>query len=382
MPVSAHKFQNGELADVLLPVRGYSVEELKEMENEKRKLKIKREQEELERQRQEAYEEIVNNAAQAMIPAQFDFNASSSAGTAHSNASCVITYDAMGEKIALPGKVASSFRAVEYVAFAAQYSQNAHSISLQQELVPVGTAPASAFIEEKILNVEPDEVDNDLVEEEDLLGRTLLGSSDDEVAETDAVRPNGQDIRRRQVLADEVWEEEIENAREMEVAQSLSELQERVAALENAKAKELLETEEILSAAPDSRLRSEKLDGTGAGVHQRKLDGKTNPASAWAFFYFSNTYLFPETIQEFRSLLTCLLLTSLRSLDMRSRLFQSLTRVRRLLCLQLTTRPRLMESLSCGEKNWQTKLKICCPVQPPAEFRLLMGTVFGSRNPD
>ena len=286
MPVSAHKFQNGELADVLLPVRGYSVEELKEMENEKRKLKIKREQEELERQRQEAYEEIVNNAAQAMIPAQFDFNASSSAGTAHSNASCVITFDAMGEKIALPGKVASSFRAVEYVAFAAQYSQNAHSISLQQELVPVGTAPASAFIEEKILNVEPDEVDNDLVEEEDLLGRTLLGSSDDEVAETDAVRPNGQDIRRRQVLADEVWEEEIENAREMEVAQSLSELQERVAALENAKAKELLETEEILSAAPDSRLRSEKLDGTGAGANQRKLDGKTNPASAWAFFTF------------------------------------------------------------------------------------------------
>jgi hypothetical protein len=82
----------------------------------------------------------------------------------------------------------------------------------------------------------------------------------------------------------------------MEEAQSLSELKERDTALEDAKAKELLETEEILSASADSRLRSDRLDGAGAGAppkyyDQTKLDGKTNHASVLVSFFSFLTYL-------------------------------------------------------------------------------------------
>ena len=320
MPVSAHKFQNADLSDVLLPVRGYSVDELKEMEKEKRKLKLKREQEDLERQRQEAYEEIVNNAAQAMIPALFEFDTNSSACAVQSAASSVKISDDKCEKIDLPGDVvAASLRTVDYVALVLPYCQNVNSTSLQQELIPVGTAPASAFIEKYILSVEPDKVEEDLVKEKEMPNRTMFGALDNDAdsnafnevevrdAETDYVHrfdafdpsldfpsyddvgPDGQEKRLSQLLADEVGEEQIEYSRSIGDARSLSALHERVTALEDARAKELLETEQILSASPDSRLRSDRLDGADSGAppthyDQTKLAGKTNHASALVSF--------------------------------------------------------------------------------------------------
>lgn len=313
MPVSKQKFVNSELSDFLLPVRGYSVEELKEMEQEKRELQARREQEELERQRQEAYEERVRLAAEAMIPFEIDTKDST---TAETDAAYVVIFDDSGDKIGLPGEIVPpSFPLVEEVALNVLYSQNVNSTSLQLDLIPDGTAPATAFVVEEIedLSGETDESGEEPLEEAKEPQRTLFGHFDEDdednafeviqdwgtqtdyvhrfdafdpyldLPSLDKIGPDGQEIRLSQMLADEEWEEEIEYAQEKEKIRTYAEYMERVDALKDAEAKELQETEEILSASADarqrvSRLDEDDLDRSPKYYDQTQLDGKKTMA--------------------------------------------------------------------------------------------------------
>lgn len=145
-PVSSQRIQDGDLTDILLPVKGYSVEELMKKEEEKRELQEQREREELERQRMEAEEAMVREAAEAMVSYQVNetvtpvFNASKQKiavandfGGAMNISSCVLCVEPYASV-----KVLNSVL----------YSQNYNATSLQEALVPQGTSPASMYIEE------------------------------------------------------------------------------------------------------------------------------------------------------------------------------------------------------------------------------------------
>jgi len=320
MPVSAQRFKNSELSDILLPVRGYTVEELMVMEEEKRELKARREKEELERQRLELYEQRVREAAESMASFRFDESSGQRAGK-ESDGSYIMRFDDAGDKINLPGVVVSpSFPEVEFVATNILYSQNVNSTSLQQELIPVGTAPASAYVEdipEVEEESEPEEEPNEEpVKEDKVPKRTLFGGAygdeDDEdnafevlqdwgtdtsyvhrfdafdpyldLPSYDELGPDGQEIRLSQMMADEEWDEEIEYAKEKEKIRSYSEYMERVAALKDAETKEMIETQEILAASADARQR-DKFDETEKEASEKKYDQTQLDGKGFTYFF-------------------------------------------------------------------------------------------------
>ena len=93
----------------------------------------------------------------------------------------------------------------------------------------------------------------------------------------DEVGPDGQEIRLSQMLADEVWEEELEAEREKEVARinSLDEYNRKVAEMEENASQELAETRSVLEAMPGAEIgtipiRSNKDEPK---YDQTKLDG-------------------------------------------------------------------------------------------------------------
>jgi hypothetical protein len=140
-PVSAQQFKDGELSAYLLPLRGYTVEELHALEEEKRELQAKREKEEMERRAQGENDRIVRLAAEAMIPALFNEQKTEPAKKMEKY---VTLYDDKGSKMTnmrgtLPFSLANIVNELSF-------SQNANATSLQQELVPVGTAPASTYV--------------------------------------------------------------------------------------------------------------------------------------------------------------------------------------------------------------------------------------------
>jgi hypothetical protein len=140
MPISSQRIKDGELSDYLLPLRGYSVDELKQMEDEKRMQREKREKEELERLHKEEQEQRVRHAAEAMIPAQFDFNSTSS--SVEPDAAYFIIFNNTGDKIELPGVLRDSSFPTASTVNSVLFSQNSNATSLQEALIPVGTAPA------------------------------------------------------------------------------------------------------------------------------------------------------------------------------------------------------------------------------------------------
>ena len=211
-----------------------------------------------------------------------------------------------------------------------------------------------------------------------------------------------------QLLADEVWEEEVEYAREKEKAISSSKFKEWDIALDDADAQELQETEEILSASADSRHGSEKLDGRASDVppkfyDQTQLDGKTDRRSPLVLLLLPPDPSLTSnlTTQAFHSYLVFLLMSYLKSLDMKSLLFQTqisqastsygarpdcplLPRNSLLLfhmSFLLTRNLHLMEFLSFGAKNFRTKLKNCCLVLLRVACEVLTRTVFDEGNP-
>ena len=432
MPVSAQRFKNAELSDSLLPIRGYTVEELKEMQEEKRVLQAKREREELERKRIEAYELRVQEAADAMIPALFDAGRSGlpGGGTEASDASYGIIFNNTGDRIGLPGGlVAPNFPVVEEVANNLLYSQNVNSTSLQRELIPEGTAPASAYVEEISVveeEEEPLEMEEPPLEETKEQERIMFGGASFDEEEDDAfeviqdwgtdtsyvhkfdafdpyldlpsldeVGPDGEEIRFSQILADEQWDEEIEYEKEKDKVRSYAEYVERVAALKDAEAKELQETEEILSASADSRERGDldtKADSERAKPYdQTKLDGtllqRTSlncldlDCNLTRFFvldfgrqaYLNCSVYLRTYYPRFQDTKSPRLLIRLNLEPLTS---YGVTQDCRLLCRQSQAKPlqypetihHLTEYLSCGVKRSRMKQKTCCLLPLRAVF--------------
>jgi hypothetical protein len=290
MPISSQRIKDGELSDYLLPLRGYSVDELKQMEDEKRMQREKREKEELERLHKEEQEQRVRHAAEAMIPAQFDFNSTSS--SVEPDAAYFIIFNNTGDKIELPGVLRDSSFPTAATVNSVLFSQNSNATSLQEALIPVGTAPASSYVEKAAVAVEvavavaKPEKPIDIKEEPK---RTLFGGAevdddtngdggdDDDNAfqdwatdtsyvhkfdafdpyldlpSYDEVGTDGKEIRLSQILADEVWEEELEAAKEKAAVLTYEEYMKRVGELKNAEESELLETREILQAPANAR---------------------------------------------------------------------------------------------------------------------------------
>lgn len=313
MPVSSQKIKDGELSEYLLPLRGYSVDELMQMKEEKRLQQEKREREELERMQKEEQEQRVRQAAEAMIPAQLDII--SSATSTDFDVPYFIIYNNTGDRAKVPSvlKVAS-FPTAESVC-AVLVSQNSNATSLRESLIPAGTAPASAYVEKievaaEVAKAEPEK----LAEIQEEPKRTLFGGEEigdiaydydgdeddafkvlqDWGADTvyvhkfdsfdpyldlpsyDEIGPDGKEVRLSQLLADEEWEEEIEAAKEKATIRTYEEYIKRVGELKSAEEIEMLETQEILQAPAYARGAGEWLvkDLPDFGKYdQTKLDG-------------------------------------------------------------------------------------------------------------
>ena len=75
-PLSTQRIKDGDLSDFLLPVRGISVPELEQLEQERlereRELQLRREKEEAKRRKEEKRQRELQKAAEAMIPAIYN----------------------------------------------------------------------------------------------------------------------------------------------------------------------------------------------------------------------------------------------------------------------------------------------------------------------
>jgi hypothetical protein len=92
----------------------------------------------------------------------------------------------------------------------------------------------------------------------------------------DEVGPDGKEIRLSQMLADEVWEEEVETAREKEeIIRTFAELKRQASELEDDASQELAETRSILEAMPGAEIgtMSMKSNKEAPRYDQTKLDG-------------------------------------------------------------------------------------------------------------
>jgi hypothetical protein len=143
MPLSPLKVQEGDLSEYLLPLRGFSVEELKQKQEEKQALRAKREKGELERLRKEEHEQLVRRAAERMTPYQFDdVKVAQFAGP---NLSPMTSLDERDDWVDIPGVNKKSSLAIAQIVNSVAFSQNSNATSLQIALVPKGTAPALLF---------------------------------------------------------------------------------------------------------------------------------------------------------------------------------------------------------------------------------------------
>lgn len=310
-PVTSQRIKDGELSDYLLPIRGYSVEELALMEEEKKRkeleLQERREREEEERRKAAEAERRLLEAAEAMVPGLWPNNTALHVGDL-SNASVLFAVDGGS---GLPS-VSTAETAPPVISFA--NTEMASSVldmlpSLQvcddvvEALIPEATAPAEPDV------VCLDEPDEDDVEEEDV-EPTLFGgedlddsyyeeiNGDDELSVNgergyvhaydafdpygdlpwfDGVGPDGQEIRLSQMLADEEWEEELEFAREKEPrVRTYEEFAKKASEILESKNSELLETAEILSESPGRQSAASPTRSSSDSTpkyDQTKLDG-------------------------------------------------------------------------------------------------------------
>jgi hypothetical protein len=181
------------------------------------------------------------------------------------------------------------------------------SHSLPNSFVPEGTALASEYVEELIEKTEEEEAEEE--EEEELVDeeteRIQFGGDDEDeeipfhvlqdwgsdssyvhtfeafdpymdLPEWEKVGPDGKEVRLSQMMADEVWEEEIEAAKERETIRTYEQYMARVNQLKESAESEMLETEEILRASPGAETGAvPKRAETGYPpiYDQTKLDG-------------------------------------------------------------------------------------------------------------
>lgn len=292
MPISYQKIKDGDLSDALLPVRGYSVEELNLMMEEKKQLQEQREREEAERLAAEEKERIVQEAAASFPNYQFSVNDSE----LDLSEPYYVIYNNTGDRFNISWSLKEAPMATAEVINELMFSQNSNATSLQQELIPAGTASVSAYVEEvpeppfverKRIRFGGEEVDDDVDDffhvSEDWGDDTnyvhLFQGFDPygDLPSHDEIGPDGREIRLSQKLADEIWEEEIEYAKEKERAKikTYEDYLQRAKELADEEELELLQTEEILLARANSEIGNFTVREESAKVpmyDQLKLD--------------------------------------------------------------------------------------------------------------
>jgi hypothetical protein len=152
MPLSAQKVKDGDLSEYLLPLRGYSVDELKQMKEERKALEEKREQEELELLRKEEQEQKLRQASAAVMKLAL-IDTSGTSSIADPDASYTITFNNTDDRLKhFPGVlVTSSFQTAETVNNLL-YSQRSNTTSMHA-LVPDCTAPVISAVEQVVAAV-------------------------------------------------------------------------------------------------------------------------------------------------------------------------------------------------------------------------------------
>jgi hypothetical protein len=313
MPVPYQRLKDGELSDYLLPVRGYSVEELDLMEEERlqkeRDLQEKRDREEEERQKVEEEETLLRQAAEAMIESRM--NTTADAMTSLSNATYTVAKNADFGSSSSSDLFSSAFGS------ATLGSGQAVNDILNNVYPGVGGFPDALIPDETAMaNPSLEEVEETVVDEKvlDDICRIQFGGDDaddcdyDEMVEYidgqddvqldeqgyvhtfdafdpysdlpwhDEVGTDGSEIRLSQMLANDVWEEEVEAAKDKETLRirTYEDYIKRVDEIKEAERSELMETQGILMAAPGAEFESTSVKPDEEEVlqyDQTKLDG-------------------------------------------------------------------------------------------------------------
>lgn len=229
MPLSPQKVRDGDLSEHLLPLRGYSIDELKQKEEEKLVQQERRDKEELERVQKNEQDLRMRSAAEAMIPALFNRNSNNLNAIADSDDAVYLASDRAGGGVEFPWAYGTTFRLANTVN-GVIFSQNSNATSLHKALIPKGTAPHTSYVKKGVdvvelvvaeqrihVNIEKDPRGT-------LLGvGELAGGGEDSfkkwamdnayVRNFDEFGVDREEIRRSQLLAYEIWAEEFETAK-------------------------------------------------------------------------------------------------------------------------------------------------------------------------
>jgi hypothetical protein len=306
-PLSSQRIKDGELSDYLLPLRGYTIEELAQMEEEKqrkeRELQERREREEEERRKAFEEEKRLLEAAEAMIPGLWP-NGIGSFVNGWTNESVMLAVNGVVSIVSSDASSpAVSITAAETASRVLDMLPSLEGCEdFVEALIPEKTAPAEPEIVclGTIDSEEDDELefptlfggedlDDSYYEEingdEDMTvngGRGYVHAYDafdpyGDLPWFDELGPDGQEIRLSQMLADELWDEEVEYAREREPRiRTFAEFAKKASDIIESKNTELLETAEILFESPGRQSGSGPIrlqSDTVPKYDQTKLDG-------------------------------------------------------------------------------------------------------------
>lgn len=313
MPVPYQRLKDGELSEFLLPVRGFSVEELDQMEEERLQkesdLQEKREREEKERQKAEEEEKVLRQAAEAMIDLRM--NTTANAMSSLSNSTFIL---AKNTDIGNSGSSSSDLFSGAFGSATLESGQAVTDIlntvypgagGFPDSLIPDETAMANPTLEETV--VVNEEVLDDICRiqfggddaddcDYDEMVDYIDGQDDMQIDEQgyvhtfdafdpycdlpwhDEVGADGSEIRLSQMLANDVWEEELEAAKEKEILRirTYEDYIKKVDEIIEAERSELMETRGILMAPPGAEFESTSLkpdEGFVPQYDQTKLDG-------------------------------------------------------------------------------------------------------------
>lgn len=295
-PFSSQRLRDGEMFDYLLPVRGYSVEELLQMEEERiqkeKELQEKREQEEKERIKREeeeaaeaerlrmeeekTTEAIAANATLANFTGPLvedavvvdedievmneDINGDSSGSdeVVHKvytlkDGTPVILVDAVEEQV----DASEDVNVTELETFVVNGDP---SEDMRDQTERFAEASNVTVHESSIIEYEKEEDDDD----DDMFSLIDFEMFQD-LDWHEEVGEDGKELRLSEQLSDEVWEEEVQKD-EDETPLSYEEYTERAAEIIEAAQNEILETAEILNAAPGSEtILPSSEQGSGSG---------------------------------------------------------------------------------------------------------------------
>lgn len=327
-PVSAQRMKDGELSEYLLPIRGYSVEELEAMEQEKlekeREIKEERRRKEEEKRKAKEAEQRVREAAKSIAEYQIDPTtlptssviglpggtafavsrakkltgvlSSSSLTTARKVSEVIEMLPTLGNRLAeqlIPKETAPALETVVCInglpETEVQHASKTQNVGDKTILGKDEIAVDEKKGHQKDSDQESTDDDEEYEFYDDLEGWDVNGDRKMYVHTFDSfdpykdlpwhdhIGPDGKEVRLSQLLADEIWEEEIEAAKEKEVPiRTYEEYIKKVADLADEKKSELLETQRILMESPgDQSSYLPMLDIAEAPpkYDQTKLDG-------------------------------------------------------------------------------------------------------------